>query len=254
MNNLIALILAFVLSFSFFLPRGVYRTPPTAVRPPEMPSISPVQPPDIWEAEPATTAPYAEPATVTIAPYLEPPTVMEEPYNAEAPIMGEPVTAQVYAPEYPMSALEELVYMARSNYIVDEYGILSQSQLEALESDAGSIAVNYPCEAWIFIIDDMRDYGYYDLEELSSDIYHTIFAERQEYGDDNNCFITILSMAERDYDVRVWGAYANFIIASGIIDILVDDYLLPKLKDNEYYSALSQYLEGIYEYLEDSNL
>ena len=132
-------------------------------------------------------------------------------------------------------------------FVEDAARLLSDTQWRALETKAEAIARAFRCEVRIIIVDDMRNYGYYDPGDLAYEIYATYGLG---YGADRDCLILTLSMDDRDYDLRVWGTYGNRAFTLYGIDTLLDRHILPLLRNNDYYGAFSVYLDQAEAYLQ----
>jgi len=134
------------------------------------------------------------------------------------------------------------------NLVLDEARLLSDSQREYLEERAQQISDKYNCEMLIRTVDDMRDYGFNDIEEFSLYLRNKYDFG---YGKDKSCVVLVLSMADRDYDFRVWGDEVGKIAFTFYgIDAILDRHILPPLGEDEYYKAFSRYLDKSEEYLQ----
>jgi len=131
------------------------------------------------------------------------------------------------------------------SFIHDEAALLADNQRIALEKHAWEISEKYPCEVRVITVNDMRDYGSYNIEEFSINMYNRF---QLGYGEDRSCLLLVLSMAERDYDLRAWG-YAKTAFTFYGIDKMLDSYILPLLREDDYYGAFAVYLDKAEEYL-----
>jgi uncharacterized protein len=122
---------------------------------------------------------------------------------------------------------------------------LTDPQTRELGERAEAISNGYQCEIRVITVGDMRDYGYKDIELFSLAIYDQY---AMGYGPDRSCLTLILSMDDRDYDLRAWGYGTKAFTFYGI-DTMLDRHVLPLLKDNQYYKAFSKYLDKAEEYL-----
>ncbi len=129
--------------------------------------------------------------------------------------------------------------------IIDDAGLLTEAQLEELNTRADSITERYECEVVFLLLEDMQDYG-------DDDAYESAEGFRVElgygYGDDGSCAIMLLSMAERDYGLLFHG-FGNTAFTEYGRDELLDTHVLPLLGDDEYYEAVSKYLDICEQYL-----
>ena len=130
-------------------------------------------------------------------------------------------------------------------YVEDAAEILTEMHADELGGRAEAISDKYGCEVRILTVGDMRDYGHTDIESLSYAVYGQY---NLGYGPDKSCLLLVLSMYDRDYDLRAWG-YATEAFTYYGIDTLLDRHVLPLLKDDKYYKAFSNYLAKAEEYL-----
>ncbi len=129
--------------------------------------------------------------------------------------------------------------------IIDEAGLLTEAQLEELNARADAITQRYECEVVFIFLEDMSDYG-------DDDAYECAEGFRVElgygYGDDGSCAMMLLSMADRDYGLLFHG-FGNTAFTEYGRDELLDTHLLPLLGEDEYYKAVSKYLDVCEQYL-----
>jgi len=122
-------------------------------------------------------------------------------------------------------------------------GILSQEERNALQRRAEGISSKHRCDVIIFVIDDMTDndgayiWARHAFEEFDFG-----------YGDEKSGIMLFLSMAERDYALIAYG-YGNTAFTDYGKDVMLDNHILPLLRNNKYYDAFSAYLDKADEYL-----
>ena len=125
-------------------------------------------------------------------------------------------------------------------YVVDEPGLLTGSQWRELEDRAEELSGKFRCDIRIVVVNDMEAPGYGSIEEFAYAIYTNYDLG---YGPDKDCVLFVLSMHERDYDLRAWGVRAKKIFTYYGIDSLFDSYVLPLLRKNDYNRAFSVFLD-----------
>ena len=130
-------------------------------------------------------------------------------------------------------------------FVIDEVGLITADRKADLLTRAKEIYDKYHCDMRIIIINDMREYGYTDIEELSLLLYNEM---DMGFGVEKDCVLLFLSMRDRDYDFRVWGANAKRAFSFYGIDTILDRHILPVLKNNNYYEAFSIFLDESVEY------
>jgi len=128
----------------------------------------------------------------------------------------------------------------RVRYADDKAGLLTASQLDELENKAADITGRYGCAVRIVTVNDMAEYGFSDIEAFSLHIYDEL---GYGYYPDRNCALLLLSMKERDYDLRVWGeSVGKTAFTFYGIDKILDRHILPRLGKDDYYGAFLKYL------------
>ena len=140
----------------------------------------------------------------------------------------------------PLSVSAASGELSIDGYVTDDAHLLTNSQLQMLENRAESLSNNYRCDVRIITIDDMADYGYSRIDSFS---YNTFMDYGLGYGSGRDCVIFVLSMSDRDYDLRAWGEYALTAFTPYGIDDLLDSYVLEKLRVDDYYQAFSLFLD-----------
>jgi len=143
------------------------------------------------------------------------------------------------AEKYMFGGGAELPFIADMAYRV------SDAQLGELNGRAEGISSEYACDVRVVTVDNMRDFGYNNIELFSNAIYDQY---KLGGGPDRSCLLLVLSMAGRDYDLRAWGG-AKTAFTYYAIDTLLDRHVLPALGDDEYYKAFAKYLGKAEEYL-----
>ncbi len=123
-------------------------------------------------------------------------------------------------------------------YVVDQAGLLSSSEVSYLRDTAESIASKYNCGVYIVTLDDMGKFS------PSNNQYTCAEEIRVGYdlgfGSDRNCILLLMSMADRSYDLCVYGPRAeevfNEYARSTIEDAMLDDF-----RGNDWYSGYRNY-------------
>ena len=127
----------------------------------------------------------------------------------------------------PASALE-------TDYVIDMAEVLTDSEVEILTSAAADISAAYGVDVYIATIDDMRDYGFYDIEECAEVFYEEMFGR-------TTGIMLILSLAERDYDIDAFGDYAHYAFTD-YGKTTISDAFLDNFRQNDWYGGFFDYL------------
>ena len=132
-------------------------------------------------------------------------------------------------------------------YVYDGDGVITEAQRLVLDNRAKSLSEKYRCDVRIFVVSDMRGYGYQDILDLQNYFYSSLYLG---YGYDRNCVLLTLSIDDRDFDLAVWGDRANNAFTLYGIDNILDKHILPRLGNNEYYAAFQAFLGRAEDYFE----
>lgn len=130
-------------------------------------------------------------------------------------------------------------------YVTDAAGLLTDEEWQELESLCGSVSDRFDCGVYIVTVDDFTDYGSGDVFEVTYGIYHDYALGK---GADRDGLILLLSMAERDYALFVYGDHAEYAFN---IDgqIMLEEQFLPLFGENNWYGGFRVYAETCGEYL-----
>ena len=126
--------------------------------------------------------------------------------------------------------------------VSDEVGLLSDEELIMLNEKAAIISEQYSCDVAITIV---KDIGAKNVVDYAMDFY-----EEHDfgYGVEKSGALLLLSMSGRDYAFIAYG-YGNTAFTDYGKDVLIDNYVLPELKNNNYHAAFIKYLDKAAEYL-----
>ena len=127
--------------------------------------------------------------------------------------------------------------------VVDEAGVLTNNELATLSAEAMRITEEYECETRVMVIGSTS--GRRMMNVASSLFTDNSFG----YGRSSDCVMLLLSMEDRDYDLGAWG-YAQTAFTEYGKDIILNQYILPRLRNDEYYEAFSAFLDRSEEYLQ----
>jgi len=129
-------------------------------------------------------------------------------------------------------------------FVLDAYGVLSDSEWQKLNDKATAITAKYECEVRIFVTPDMGKSN--DALEYAKDVFRS---NGFGYGPDKSGIMLMLSMADRDYALIAHG-YGNTALTDHGRDVILEKYILPPLKENKYNEAFTAYLDKTSEFLE----
>lgn len=130
-------------------------------------------------------------------------------------------------------------------YVTDGAGLLTDGELAELENLCADVSAAYDCGVYVVTVEDFRVLGTDDVFEATYELYHGL---ELGMGAERNGLILLLSMAERDYALFVYGDDAEY--AFGIdAQIMLEEQFLPLLGDNDWYGGFRVYAETCRSYL-----
>jgi len=139
-------------------------------------------------------------------------------------------------------AMAAPVSAASGDFVTDSAGILTDQQRQELNSKAADISAKYECDVRIYVAKDMGTSGAY---EYAKNVYRD---NGFGYGPDKSGVLFMLSMKERDYSLIAFG-FGNTAFTDHGKDVMLDNFILPKLKDDKFYDAFLAYLNKAEEFL-----
>lgn len=144
-----------------------------------------------------------------------------------------------------LSALLLPAYGAQLSHVTDTAGLLTEQQCQELESYCAEITARYGCGVYIATVDDHRDYGSDDVFTVTYELYHD---NQLGVGSERDGLILLLSMAQRDYALFVYGDGAEYAFDT-YGQICLEEAFLPELGENDWYGGFTAYAQTCEEYL-----
>lgn len=131
-------------------------------------------------------------------------------------------------------------------YIFDNSDLLTFDEWEKLEARAADISQRHGCGVYVAFVDDFTEYGYgNDVYKTTYQLYHV---NELGMGENRDGIIILLSMADRDYAMFVYGENAEKAFDKYGQEQLEDTFL-GYFGDNDWYNGVSSYLDTCDEYL-----
>lgn len=127
-----------------------------------------------------------------------------------------------------------------TQYVIDDYGLLSESEISQLNDLAQQYSRTHDVGIYIRVYDDY--YGYVSIESFAESIY--IMEDL-----DDDCILLLITMRDRSFDIfasyggkceEAFGQYAREKVADKVVD---------RLSEGAYYSGFKKYLDVADEYL-----
>ena len=132
------------------------------------------------------------------------------------------------------------------NYVTDEAGLLSDQERQALEQKAREVSEQYSCGVYAVTVDDFRDYDDSGVFDTAVAVYHGCNLGE---GNDRDGILLLLSMADRDYAMFVYGPFANEAFNSygqeQLEQVFLDDFA-----DDDYRGGYEDYLSTCADFFE----
>lgn len=143
-------------------------------------------------------------------------------------------------------AVSAAATQAQLNYVTDEAGLFSASELTALENRATEISEKYHFGVYIITLPDYRDYTTSSsVETCAMELY-----DDNDLGWDSDRAGTmlLLSMEERDYELDFYSSRADRIFTEAGRDRM-EDRFLRYFRQDDFYGGFREYLNTCEEYL-----
>jgi uncharacterized protein len=134
-------------------------------------------------------------------------------------------------------------HAADVDLVTDRGGILTDSQLDELNQRAEEISATYNCDVVVYTVRRMTDnQGAYEWA-VSAYLDHDFGR-----GSDRSGVMLFLSVTDREYALIGHG-YGNTAFTDYGKDLILDDAVLPYLRDDRFFDAFSVYLDKADEFL-----
>ena len=135
---------------------------------------------------------------------------------------------------------------AEMNYIFDLSDQLTAEEWQEAETRAADISQRHNCGVYVVFVDNFKKYG--DGDDVYKTTYELYHANELGMGEGRDGIIILLSMAERDYAMFVYGTYAETAFNSYGQEKL-EKAFLGNFKEDDWYGGVSNYLSTCDEYL-----
>lgn len=130
--------------------------------------------------------------------------------------------------------------------VTDAAGLLSESEMSELENEAEAVSTRYGVGVYIVTIDDYHDYSPDDVFTATYGIYHEYTMGE---GENRDGIMLLLSMANRDWAMFVYGENAEYAFneygQEKLEEVFLDDFA-----ENDWYDGFEDYIEECDTYLQ----
>ena len=140
---------------------------------------------------------------------------------------------------FPVMALAEQTGEVSFPYVLDNAGILTESQRSTLETRAAELSEEHGCKLYIVTVKDHSEFNP-DVYEAAKGIYN--FYDLG-YGEGKDGVLLLLSMNERDYSFVGHGDKGETICGYES-SWLVEDEFLDDFRRDDWFGGFSDYLEA----------
>lgn len=124
-------------------------------------------------------------------------------------------------------------------FVLDNAGLLSDSQRSSLETRAATLSEAHDCKLYIITVNDHSEFNP-DVYEAAKGIYNYY---KLGYGEGADGVLLLLSMNERDYALVGHGQRGETICGYES-SWLIEDEFLDNFRGNDWYGGFSDYLEA----------
>ena len=129
-----------------------------------------------------------------------------------------------------------------SNMVLDDAGLLFQSEAEELDNRAWAITHTYGCAVYIVTLESLEGMEAWEITEAIQEMYG------MGYGSDQSCVILMLSLEEREYNIMARG-YGNIAFTDYGKQKLANTFL-DEFENDDWYGGFTEYLDGCDQYLQ----
>lgn len=137
---------------------------------------------------------------------------------------------------------------AQLDHVTDAAGLLTSSEVAALEAQAQAIESEYDFGVYIVTIYDYTDVSSVSVFDAACDIYE---AYSLGVGPDDDGLLLLLSMYDRDYSLITYGDFGNYAFNDDA-RISLTDYFLDDFGSDLWYDGFADYLSVAELYLENA--
>ena len=130
-----------------------------------------------------------------------------------------------------------LPVFAIDEYVRDDYGVLTQEEIQQLNQKAARISQEQQCGIYIRVMPNREGEAF--IEDYAEIIYKR---ENLGIGPDKNGILLILDMNERYYDIAAYGDRSNRAFTDFAKSIMEDD-IVERMSKGNYYEAFNYYLD-----------
>ena len=111
---------------------------------------------------------------------------------------------------------------ARLDYVTDGAGLLTEAEVQDLQSRAARISEQYGFGVYIVVVDDYTKYANGSIENFAETVFDSYGLG---YGSTGDGVLLAMSMKDRDYDIYAHGDFGNYAFTDYGKDQLANSFL-----------------------------
>ena len=135
---------------------------------------------------------------------------------------------------------------AQGSYVIDDYGLFSESEYDALEASAEKLAQDYAMGVYLLVVDTM---GSMNPSSAARTNFATSFYRQNNLGlgSGKDGIMLVIAVESRDYVTIAYGQGSYSFSDEGIE--AMEDAVTDKLGDNDWYGGCAAYYSSMDEQL-----
>ena len=129
--------------------------------------------------------------------------------------------------------------------VVDTAGVLTEEQVQDLETTAESLSEKYRCSIYIIIVEDFTRYtNSRDIYDLAVEMYsqYSLGWDNGNGDSKRDCLVLLMSMKDRDYALDTNGYVGNKAFNEPGMYRL-EQVMLPYFRQNDWYNGYRAFLK-----------
>ena len=123
-------------------------------------------------------------------------------------------------------------------FVYDTANILTAEEWNELDAAAKEVSLKHGCGVYVAVFDDMTAYDYHNIETFAEAVYEQWSLG---IGEDRNCVILVMSMADRDYDICAHGDAAHTAFTDYGKEVLADEFL-DDFRNNDWAAGYRDFI------------
>ena len=138
-------------------------------------------------------------------------------------------------------------YTADTSFVYDNASLLSENELEYLETFATTAYASSGCGVYIITIDSFERLGSSTVYDCATELF---ISYKLGFGTDDDGVLLLLSMEDRDFAFISHGNFANNAFPD-YIKAAIEDEFLDDFANDDWYEGFKDYFEECRSYLTD---